>query len=114
MRESVRASVEETDAALELARILYSRGDYKESIAFANMALRGPGGPTSPEPYVVGARAMTAAGQLGRARASAESLRKLGYPAMAVRELALIERTTSGPEASARARATRCLCPPDS
>ena len=100
LRESVRAGVEETDAALELARILYSRGEYKESIAFANMALRGPGGPTAPEPYVVGARAMTAAGQVGRARSSAESLRKLGYPAMAVRELALIERTTSGPEAS--------------
>jgi tetratricopeptide (TPR) repeat protein len=100
LRESVRAGVEETDAALELARILYARGDYKESIAFANMALRGPGGPTAPDPYVVGARAMTAAGQLGRARASAESLRKLGYPAMAVRELALIERSASGPEAS--------------
>ena len=68
LRESVRASVEETDAALELARILYSRGDYKESIAFANMALRGPGGPSQPEPYVVGARAMAAAGQIARAR----------------------------------------------
>jgi tetratricopeptide (TPR) repeat protein len=100
LRESVRGGVEETDAALELARILYARGEYKESIAFANMALRGPGGPTAVEPYVVGARAMAAAGQLPRARASAESLRKLGHAAEAVRELALIERGASGPEAS--------------
>jgi tetratricopeptide (TPR) repeat protein len=100
LRESVRGGVEETDAALELARILYARGEYKESIAFANMALRGPGGPTSPEPYVVGARAMAAAGQIPRARLSAESLRKLGHTAEGVRELALIERSASGPEAS--------------
>ncbi|HVH19183.1 MAG TPA: tetratricopeptide repeat protein [Myxococcota bacterium] len=100
LRESVRGGVEETDAALELARILYARGDYKESILFANMALQGPGGPTQAEPYVVGARAMAAAGQLPRARASAESLRRLGHDVEGVRELALIERGASGPEAS--------------
>jgi tetratricopeptide (TPR) repeat protein len=109
LRESVRAGVEETDAALELARILYARGEYKESIAFANMALRGPGGPTSPEPYIVGARAMAAAGQIPRARLSAESLRKLGHNAEGLRELALIERAASGPEASQKVIASSKL-----
>jgi tetratricopeptide (TPR) repeat protein len=109
LRESVRAGVEETDAALELARILSTRGEYKEAITFANMALRGPGGPSQTEPYVVGARAMTAVGQLARARKSAESLRTLGHEAMAVRELALIERTASGPEASQKVIASSKL-----
>lgn len=103
LRESVRAGVEESDAALELARILYSRGEYKEAVTFANMALRGPGGPTQPEPYVVGARALAAAGQMARAHESVETLRKLGHGAIAVRELALIERGAKGPEASQKA-----------
>lgn len=103
LRESVRAGAEETDAALELARILYQRGEYREAIGFANLALRGPGGPKDPEPYVVGGRSMVAAGQIPRARGSIEVLRKNGHLAIAARELALLERTVSGPEASQKA-----------
>ncbi len=103
LRESARSGAEETDAALELARILYLRGEYREAISFANLALRGPGGPTQPEPYVVGGRAMAAAGQTARARRSVEALRKHGHLAIAARELALLERSVSGPEASEKA-----------
>jgi tetratricopeptide (TPR) repeat protein len=109
LRESVRVSAEDTDAALELARILYQRGEYKESITFANMALRGPGGPSSPEPYVVAARAFTASGQMTRAHKSIESLRRLGYTMISTRELALAERSESGPEASQKAIAASGL-----
>jgi tetratricopeptide (TPR) repeat protein len=83
--------------------MLYQRGEYREAVAFANMALQGPGGPTQPDAYVVGGRAMAAAGQTARARTSVENLRKLGHATIAAREAALLERTLEGPEASQKA-----------
>jgi tetratricopeptide (TPR) repeat protein len=103
LREAARANAEETDASLELARILYQRGEYREAVTFARKALRGPGGPTQPEPYVIGGRAMVAAGQIPAARGSIDLLRKHGHLMIAARELALLERDVSGPEASQKA-----------
>jgi tetratricopeptide (TPR) repeat protein len=103
LREAVRAANTETDAALELARILYEQGQYQQSISFANMALRGPKGINQSEAYVVAARALTAAGQPDRARRAVAVLRDRGHAAIAARELAIIERDTSGPQASLRA-----------
>jgi tetratricopeptide (TPR) repeat protein len=109
LRESVRASNEETDAALELARLLHQRGENREAISFANLALQGPGGPTQAEPYVVAARALVAEGLYPAARGSVERLEKHGHKAIAMRELALIERAAAGPEASQKAIAASGL-----
>jgi tetratricopeptide (TPR) repeat protein len=99
----VRAANAETDAALELARILYEQGQYQQSISFANMALRGPKGMNQSEAYVLAARALTAAGQPDRALRTVAVLRDRGHEAIAARELAIVERATGGPQASLRA-----------
>jgi len=83
LRESVRANNAETDAALELARIYFERGEYPQAIAFANQALRGRAAAQQPEPYVISARAFTALGQLGPARKSIESLEHRGFSSAA-------------------------------
>jgi tetratricopeptide (TPR) repeat protein len=103
LREAVRAANAETDAALELARILYRQGQYQQCISFANMALRGPKGLNQSEAYVVAARALTASGQPDRARRTVAVLRERGHEAIAARELAILERATDGPQASLRA-----------
>src|SRR5262245_13507019 len=97
LRESVRANNAETDAAVELARIYFDRGQYREAIAFASQALHGRGGAQQPEPYVVSARAFTALGQLDRARKSIEALETRGYTIAAIRERIALEALASGP-----------------
>jgi tetratricopeptide (TPR) repeat protein len=101
LREAVRSGNAETEAAIETARILYSLGRYNEAATFANMSLNGPSGRRQSEAYVMGARAYTALGQFDRARGAVQRLVDLGYPAIAARELALLVRTESGPEAAA-------------
>lgn len=97
LRESVRANNAETDAALELARIYFERGENQQAVAFANQALHGRGGAQQPEPYVISARALTALGQIERARKSIEVLEQRGFTAVALRERMALEARVSGP-----------------
>jgi tetratricopeptide (TPR) repeat protein len=99
LRESVRAGREETDAALELSRILLLQGRYREAITFTTMALAGRGR-GQPEPYVVAARAMAAQKDYDRARATLETLRKVGFESLAASEQAMLERSAGGHEAA--------------
>lgn len=101
-REAVRADNSETDAALELARILYERGQYRQAVTFCNLALRGRAGLDQTEPYAIAARSLTALGQLDRARRSLEVLRQQGHEKEAVREMVILERQASGPEKAVR------------
>ena len=97
LRESVRANNAETDAALELARIYFERGQYQEAVAFAQQALSGRGGVQQPEPYAIAARAWTELGQLDRARQSIEALEQHGFKIAALRERIDLEARASGP-----------------
>lgn len=99
LREAVRAGPKETDAALELARILLLQGKYKEAIGFATVAASGRNS-RQPEPYVLAARAMTAEGKLDQARATLARLKKIGFPALAASEQAMVERKALGHEAA--------------
>ncbi len=97
LRESVRANNAETDAALELARIYFERGEYQQAVAFAQQALSGRGGVQQAEPYVIAARALTELGQLERARKSIETLEQRGFVTAAARERMILEARVSGP-----------------
>jgi tetratricopeptide (TPR) repeat protein len=97
LRESVRANNPETDAALELARIYFERGQYPEAVAFAQEALAGRGGVQQPEPYAIAARAWTELGQLDRARKSIDTLEQRGFRSAALRERIDLEARGSGP-----------------
>jgi len=101
-REAVRADNSETDAALELARILYERGQYQQAVTFANMALRGRAGAEQPEPYAIAARSLAAVGQLDRARRTLDVLAAQGHEATAVRERVILERRISGVDAAVK------------
>jgi tetratricopeptide (TPR) repeat protein len=101
LREAVRAGREDTDAALELSRILLLQGRHKEAVSFATMALMGRGR-GQPEPYVVAARAMTAQKDYDRARATLDTLRQFGFTALAASEQAVIERSAGGHDAAVR------------
>lgn len=96
-REAIRAGGNDTDAALELTRILLARGEYKEAVSFANRAAKGPAG-RRPDPYVLAARAQLAQGQVDRARATLARLKTVGFVALAVSEQAVLERSLHGDE----------------
>lgn len=99
LREAVRASNQDTDAALELARILSLQGKHEGAVNFATLSVAGRGR-QRPEPYLVAARAMLALGQHDRARATLARLRALGFEAVSVAEQATVERALLGHEAS--------------
>ena len=99
LRESVRAGNHDTDAALELARILSLQGKYQEAVSFATMSVAGRGA-NRPEPYLVAARAMLAQEQYDRARATLARLRTIGFDAISVAEQATVERAVNGHEAA--------------
>jgi tetratricopeptide (TPR) repeat protein len=103
LRESVRAGKADTEAALELARIFYEQGKYQQAATFAAISLQGPRGLDQTDGYVLGARAMTAQGQLDRARAAIKNLDDRGYVAVATRERAILAARTQGPEAAVEA-----------
>ena len=96
-REAVRANNAETDAALELARLLFELREYEEAVQFANFATGGRGGPRRPEPYAIAARSLSALGQPERAKAAIAALERLGLEIEAVRERAWIARAQQGP-----------------
>ena len=100
LREAVRANNAETNAAIELSRIYYQRGDYQQAITFANTALRGPKGLDEEEAYVIAARASTAQHNDEQALRTIALLNARGHPALATREHAIFERTRSGPRAA--------------
>jgi len=101
LREAVRADVTATRAALLLARIHLERKEYGPAAAMAAEALKGPGGRSEPQTYVIGARALTGLGRYDRARDSVDSLLKVtGDLATASVERAAIEKAASGPEAA--------------
>ena len=100
-REAVRSANAETEAAIEVARILLATGRYGEAATFANMALRGPSGKRQSAAYIVGARAHTGLAQYDRARGAVQQLVDFGYPAIAARELAILTRAESGAAAAA-------------
>ncbi len=97
LRESVRANNAESEAALELARIYFERGEYGQAVAFANQALDARGGPQQQEPYAIAARAFTSLGQLERARKSIDTLEQRGFATAAMRERLILEARVSGP-----------------
>jgi tetratricopeptide (TPR) repeat protein len=96
LRESVRANNAETDAALELARIHFERGEYQQAVMFANQSLHGRGGAQQPEPYAIAARSFIALGQLERARRSLDTLEQRGFKSDALRERIAMEARVSG------------------
>src|SRR5262249_11391665 len=97
LRESVRANNAETDAALELARIYFERGQYQQAVVFSNQSLHGRGGVQQPEAYTIAARSFTALGQLDRARKSIEALEQRGFASAALHERLLLQERASGP-----------------
>jgi tetratricopeptide (TPR) repeat protein len=99
LREAVRAGGDETDAALEIARILLLQGKYKEAVGFATRSVAGRGR-RQPEPYILAARAMSAQGEYDRARATLTRLRQIGLESLAISEQAMVERAEHGHEAS--------------
>ena len=98
-REAVRSNNRDTDAALQLARIYLDLGHYDSAVAFANLALRGRG-VQQPEPYVIAARGLAATNQIERARKAIDGLSEQGYPVLAARERAALERRLRGPQAA--------------
>ncbi len=93
-REAVRAGNTETDAALELSRILLLQGKYSEAVGFTTFAVARDR--RRPDAYVLGARAMLGEGKLDRARATLARLKQLGFEGLAVGEQAIVERTALG------------------
>ncbi|MGH0031859.1 MAG: tetratricopeptide repeat protein [Myxococcota bacterium] len=101
-REAVRSGQNETDASLELARILLAEGKYAEAVTFTLRAAAGPAG-SRPDPYVLGARGFLGQGKPERARASLTRARSLGFVPLAVSEQAILERQVHGSEEAALA-----------
>jgi tetratricopeptide (TPR) repeat protein len=100
LREAVRSAKSETEAAIELARIFYDEGQFQQAVSFAAISLNGPRGLDQVDGYVLGARAMTALGQLENARGAIKNLQDRGYLAAAARERAILAAATEGPEAA--------------
>jgi tetratricopeptide (TPR) repeat protein len=100
LREAVRVDNSATPAAAMLARVYYERGQYAEAIRFARVARRRRG-PEAAEVYVIAARSFSELGKYDDARKTAETIKSLpGEELTAAVELATIERTFNGPDAS--------------
>jgi tetratricopeptide (TPR) repeat protein len=103
LREAARAAPRASEAALVLARLQLAAGDAEQARAFALRHLRERGF-TGPEAHLVAARAAAALGRLPEARETLARLRGFpGQAAVAVAELAQVERAAAGPEAGVRA-----------
>jgi tetratricopeptide (TPR) repeat protein len=102
LREATRAAPNDTDAALLLARLYLVKGDPESAVAFLSRH-REHRGFTTPEPYLLGARAFTEAGQPEQARAMLEALgQQPGHAALAVAELAGLDQKELGPAAAVK------------
>jgi tetratricopeptide (TPR) repeat protein len=102
LREATRASPEGTDASVRLARLHLALGEYDEALTFASrhLQLRGL---TSPEAHLIAAKAAVALERPDEARGVLERLRSHSqHAAVAVAELATLERSLSGWEAAVR------------
>jgi tetratricopeptide (TPR) repeat protein len=102
LREATRAAPNDTDAALLLARLYLVKGDPESAVAFLARQ-REHRGFTTPEPYLLAARAFGEAGQPQQARAMLEALAKLpGHAALALAELAGLDQQEQGPAAAVK------------
>jgi tetratricopeptide (TPR) repeat protein len=100
LRESVRVGQSETPAAELLARLHYERGEYQDALRVGRIAARRRDA-NLVEVYLVGVRSFAALGQYEDARRTLDTLAELpGQRALAVAELAAVERAASGPEAA--------------
>lgn len=94
-RESVRVSETETDAALQLARIYYTLGQYHSARQFAARHLKNR--PlNSPEAHIIGARAAAAMGDLRAAYGGLDLLQQSAFAAAAIAERASLVREHNG------------------
>ena len=101
LREAVRAGNAETDAALELARLHYQRGEVEQAARFAAVARSGRSGPTQSEAHVIGARALSGLRRYDAAMREIERLAHHGHAEIALRERARLERERgNAPEAA--------------
>jgi tetratricopeptide (TPR) repeat protein len=76
LQEATRQAPKETDAALWLARIYFSEGNFGQAIAYAVRHLK-ERGPIDASAHVVMAQAMAAANQMPRAQKALEDLEKV-------------------------------------
>jgi tetratricopeptide (TPR) repeat protein len=103
LREAVRAAPRASEAALVLARLRLASGDAESARGFALRHLRHRGF-TGPEAHLIAARAAAALDRMPEARETLARLRGFpGQAAVAVAELAQLERAAAGPEAGIRA-----------
>jgi len=100
-REAVRADSHATDAALMIASIELSRGEYRNAQEFARNFLTNRGG-TRPEGYIVFVRAATGQDLYDSARSKADALAKAGFPREAAVARAEIEVKAQGRDAAIR------------
>jgi tetratricopeptide (TPR) repeat protein len=76
LQEATRQAPKDTDAALWLARIYFSEGNFGQAIAYAGRQLK-ERGPIDAGAHILLARAMAAAGQMPRAMKALEDLEKV-------------------------------------
>jgi len=100
-REAIRADSKATDAALMLAYLELSRGNYKDATEFARNFMTNRSG-ARPEGYDIYIRAATAQGLYDSARRTADSMAKAGFQREAAVSRAGIEAAAQGHEAAAR------------
>ncbi len=94
-RESVRVSETETDAALQLARIYYTLGQYHSARQFAARHIKNR--PlNSPEAHIISARAAAAMGDLRAAYGGLDLLQQSVFAAAAIAERASLVREHDG------------------
>jgi len=103
LREAVRADAQATAAPEVLARVLYERGDYADSLRFGRAALR-RGASNKIELLVLAVRSLVELERYPEARGGCEALGRLeGGGRRAAVELARVERAAEGPEAGRKA-----------
>ncbi len=99
-REAVRVGESETDAALRMAEIHYSLGQYKPALQFAERHIR-KRPYVEPSAHIIAARSAAAIRQYERAQRTLENLKaKDPTNSVALVEFTAIERKSKGPEAA--------------
>ncbi|MAE97402.1 MAG: hypothetical protein CL910_22360 [Deltaproteobacteria bacterium] len=102
LREVVRQTREDTDAALNLALLYYVRGEYRQAVNFSRLHIA-TRGVTTPEGYLIQARSQLALGEEMDLKITlAELARKHDgrFAAVALAELVDLVGKQSGPEAA--------------
>jgi tetratricopeptide (TPR) repeat protein len=103
LRESARADMGGTEAAILLARLYYERGDDGSSVKFSNAYLNKPDRPQTAEAYQLGGRALTRMKEYEKARKAYTALGEIpGRRADSVAGIASVARAETGIDAAIR------------